>query len=108
MDELWQRFRGFWTPVLIGLGIFLLGLIVVHIVTDDPETLNRDVTSERDALKRKKEPKSSDLGNLKRNRTVLKERTEAWRPERPSTGSKATSGPQGRRWRTTNEFGRSD
>jgi hypothetical protein len=37
MDELWQRFRTFWTPVLWGLGIFLAGLIVVHVITDDPE-----------------------------------------------------------------------
>lgn len=37
MDELWQRYRSFWRPVLLGLGVFLLGLIVVHIVTPDPE-----------------------------------------------------------------------
>ncbi len=37
MDELWQRYRTFFTPVLIGLGIFLVGLIAVHVVTDDPE-----------------------------------------------------------------------
>jgi uncharacterized protein YgbK (DUF1537 family) len=37
MDELWQRFRTFWTPVLWGLGVFLAGLIAVHVATDDPE-----------------------------------------------------------------------
>ena len=29
MDELWQRYRTFWTPVLIGLGVFLIGVIAV-------------------------------------------------------------------------------
>ena len=29
MDELWQRYRAFWTPVLWGVGVFLAGLIVV-------------------------------------------------------------------------------
>lgn len=37
MDELWQRYRSFWRPVLLGLGVFLVGLIVVHMVTPDPE-----------------------------------------------------------------------
>ena len=59
MDELWQRYRGFWTPVLIGLGVFLVGLIAVHILTEDPESLKLDVVSERSALGKKKEPKSS-------------------------------------------------
>lgn len=37
MDELWQRYRTFFRPVLMGLGVFLLGLIVVHILSPDPE-----------------------------------------------------------------------
>jgi hypothetical protein len=37
MDELWQRFRSFWTPVLWGLGVFLAGLIAVHVASTDPE-----------------------------------------------------------------------
>ena len=37
MDELWQRYRSFWIPVLIGLGVFLIGLIAVHVISDDPE-----------------------------------------------------------------------
>ncbi|MDJ0974827.1 MAG: hypothetical protein QNJ98_10240 [Planctomycetota bacterium] len=37
MDELWQRYRTFFTPVLIGLGVFLVGLIAVYVITDDPE-----------------------------------------------------------------------
>jgi hypothetical protein len=36
VDELWQRYRTFWTPVLWGVGVFLAGLIVVTILTDDP------------------------------------------------------------------------
>ena len=45
MDELWQRYRSFWTPVLIGLGVFLVGLIVVHVVSDDPEAANSKLVS---------------------------------------------------------------
>lgn len=37
MDELWQRYRTFWTPVLWGVGVFLVGLIAVHAVTGDPD-----------------------------------------------------------------------
>ena len=36
MDELWQRYRTFWTPVLIGVGVFLaawaLGGIVAFVI----------------------------------------------------------------------------
>ncbi len=37
MDELFQRYRAFWRPVVMGLGVFLLGVIVVHAITPDPE-----------------------------------------------------------------------
>lgn len=67
MDELWQRYRTFWTPVLIGLGVFLVGLIAVHIMTPDPEQevirLNRKVSE----VKRKVEPETRRIGMLDRN-----------------------------------------
>ena len=47
MDELWQRYKGFWTPVLWGVGVFLVGLIVVHMMTGDPDagrTMGREVS----------------------------------------------------------------
>lgn len=45
MDELWQRYRTFFTPVLIGLGVFLVGLIAVYVITDDPEAKARALSS---------------------------------------------------------------
>lgn len=50
MDELWQRYRTFWTPVLIGLGVFLIGVIAVHVVTEDPDALARRVQREANLL----------------------------------------------------------
>ena len=45
MDELWQRYRTFWTPVLIGLGVFLVGVIAVHVISDDPDKAKARMTS---------------------------------------------------------------
>jgi hypothetical protein len=46
MDELWQRYRTFWTQILIGLGVFLIGLIVVHVGSDNPEVASRRASSQ--------------------------------------------------------------
>ena len=56
MDELWQRYRTFWTPLLIGLGVFMVGVIAVHIITDDPaeEKVRYDKAVKR--LKRMQKP----------------------------------------------------
>ncbi len=78
MDELWQRYRSFWTPVLIGLGVFLVGLIVVHVMTDDPEDWNRRVEAEKSSLKRKQEPSNEKIKNAKANKVVLEERVLDW------------------------------
>ena len=51
MDELWQRYRSFWRPVLFGLGVFLLGLIVVHIITPSPEEAADEAAGAANQLK---------------------------------------------------------
>jgi hypothetical protein len=56
MDELWQRYRSFFRPVLMGLGVFLLGLIVVHIITPDPEQAAADADAAERRLKALQEP----------------------------------------------------
>lgn len=71
MDELWQRYRPFWRPVLIGLGIFLVGLIAVHIVTPDPDDAAARAAAERSALTSLVLPKS-DVG------TILRANAEAF------------------------------
>lgn len=68
MDELWQRYRTFWTPILIGLGVFLVGVIAVHVVTDDPDELEARVRSEERALARMEVP---DRNALRRGRERL-------------------------------------
>lgn len=67
MDELWQRHRTFWTPVLLGLGVFLVGLIVVHIVTRDPEREARLMQGEANRLSSMQRP-SGDLMRVLRER----------------------------------------
>ncbi|MFV1957959.1 MAG: hypothetical protein ACC662_00965 [Planctomycetota bacterium] len=78
MDELWQRYRTFWTPLLIGLGVFLVGLIAVHIMTDDPDSLQTGVLSEAGKLNRKIEPTKRQLKNVPANTSVLGARVTDW------------------------------
>ena len=74
MDELWQRYRSFWTPVLIGLGVFLLGLIVVHIVSDDPEAANGKLVSTSRSLGKMTEPSNAQTKNWPLNAEAYRER----------------------------------
>jgi len=78
MDELWQRYRTFWTPLLIGLGVFLVGLIVVHVMTDDPHSLQVAVEGESNRLSKKVEPTKKQLKNVPANAKVLGTRVAAW------------------------------
>lgn len=78
MDELWQRYRAFWIPVLIGLGVFLLGLIAVHVISDDPATENKRVVSEGKKVKKKVQPTSAQLRNVPQNVEALRGRVEDW------------------------------
>jgi len=61
MDELWQRYRTFWTPVLIGLGVFLVGVIAVHVMTDDPEELAGRLATAKRKLSKKQMPSRAHI-----------------------------------------------
>ena len=78
MDELWQRYRSFWTPVLVGLGVFLIGLIVVHVITDDPDAKRSRVSKEASKVKGMKVPARRKLSALKENRDLLETRVNDW------------------------------
>ena len=65
MDELWQRYRAFWTPVLWGIGVFLAGLIVVHMMTDDPETRVKENENLARAIRLKIAPSKSQIDAAK-------------------------------------------
>ncbi len=73
MDELWQRYRTFWTPVLIGLGVFLVGVIVVHIISDDPELGKRKLNKAKKRLGDTKAPASAKAGTLRRRGEALRD-----------------------------------
>ena len=84
MDELWQRYRTFWTPVLIGLGVFLVGVIVVHILSDDPEAGKADVIRAQKQLKGMKAPSAQKATTLRRRGEDL--RTDLVGPEGSAVG----------------------
>lgn len=72
MDELWQRYRTFWTPVLIGLGVFLVGVIAVHVISDDPDQAAARMRSAELRLRKMKAPDA-------RKTTLLRNRGEAFK-----------------------------
>lgn len=78
MDELWQRYRSFWIPVLIGLGVFLLGLITVHVISDDPEVENKRARDEGRAVDRLIEPSKAQRKNIPLNADALRANVETW------------------------------
>lgn len=84
MDEIWQRYRTFFRPVLMGLGVFLIGLIVVHIVTPDPEVAAAEANSAEGKLRGLQEPGekvAAALGeNADRYQTSVKKLGEALDP----------------------------
>lgn len=78
MDELWQRYRSFLTPVLIGLGVFLVGLIVVHTISDDPEAWAKRVQGEASVVRRQVEPDKKKINAQRKNRDALEARVRDW------------------------------
>ena len=78
MDELWQRYRGFWTPVLWGLGVFLVGLIVVHILTDDPEAGVRANSNTASLIKMKTAPNEGQIRVVRESADALEKRLAAF------------------------------
>ena len=87
MDELWQRYRTFWMPVLIGLGAFLVGVIIVHMITPDPERERRLLKSEQNKLKRMKVPRKDTAGVLRERTAGLNQRVVGWGPRLDQTGT---------------------
>jgi hypothetical protein len=77
VDELWQRFRTFWTPVLWGLGVFLAGLIVVHVLTPDPESGRRRNENLARDLKGRAAASSGQIGAASENADALGDRALA-------------------------------
>ncbi len=73
MDELWQRYRTFWTPVLIGLGVFLVGVIAVHVISDDPDKAAGRMRSAENRLEKMKRPDSRKTALLKGRGEAFKE-----------------------------------
>jgi hypothetical protein len=76
VDELWQRYRAFWTPVLWGVGVFLAGLIVVSILTDDPEAGISQNQTLYNRVKNKTVPVKSQLTAVTDSSKALKSRVD--------------------------------
>ncbi|MDJ0520439.1 MAG: hypothetical protein QNJ90_00035 [Planctomycetota bacterium] len=72
MDELWQRYRTFWTPVLIGLGVFLVGVIAVHVISDDPDKASSSMSRKESRLRKMKQPDSRKTSLLRTRGEALK------------------------------------
>jgi len=78
MDELWQRYRSFLTPVLIGVGVFLVGLIAVHILSDDPKVWSNRVDDKSSSVRRLVEPDAAKLRAVRQNRDTLEKDVQDW------------------------------
>ena len=87
MDELWQRYRTFWIPVLIGIGVFLVGLIAVHIVTKNPEVEARHLRRERGRLKKLQRPDRGMVDALKKRTESFQGNIEKWSARLDASGS---------------------
>jgi hypothetical protein len=86
VDELWQRYRTFWTPVLIGLGVFLVGVIVVFIVNDDPEDVKRGVDAEGRKVTRMVQPSGPQINATKENAEARRARVQRLAARLDQTG----------------------
>ncbi len=78
MDELWQRYRSFWIPILVGLGAFLVGLIVVHVMTEDPDVLAKAVVGNKRIVEDLVEPSRDEERNVPQNVEDLRKRVTDW------------------------------
>ena len=78
MDELWQRYRTFWTPVLWGVGVFLVGLIAVHVATGDPETGMQANARRSTAVRRRITPSAGQISAAKTNADEMWRHVQEW------------------------------
>lgn len=77
MDELWQRYRQFWVPVLYGVGAFLAGLIAVHALTSDPAAGVSQNESKIRTITKFTAPSEKQIRDAKANSALLKEQVDA-------------------------------
>jgi hypothetical protein len=75
VDELWQRYRTFWVPVLYGVGALLAGLIVVNIVTADPDAGRSQNEARAATIGRFTAPSDGQIRDTKATIEVLKKET---------------------------------
>jgi hypothetical protein len=87
MDELWQRYRTFWTPVLIGVGVFLVGVIGVHIASKDPDRQKALLLREQSQLRQMKRPERGIAQRLRENTAQLDAQVERWAARLDTTRS---------------------
>lgn len=78
MDELWQRYRTFWTPVLWGVGVFLVGLIAVHVATDDPEAGTRANEKRANAIRKRTTASATQIAAAKVNADEMSKHVQDW------------------------------
>ena len=78
MDELWQRYRTFWTPVLIGIGVFLVGLIAVHIITKNPEDEAKKLQKEQSRLSKLQRPAPGMIDRLRDQTAAFEGNVKSW------------------------------
>ena len=88
MDELWQRYRMFWTPVLIGIGVFLVGVIAVHIISDNPAVAKQRMKKAQGKLTKMKMPDRGKAAVIKERGEALKVETRVWAQRIDQTGAK--------------------
>lgn len=87
MDELWQRYRTFWTPVLIGVGVFLVGVIGVHIASKDPDRQKALMSREQGILRQMKRPERGIAQRLKERTASLEAQVDGWAQRLDTTRS---------------------
>lgn len=78
MDELWQRFRSFWMPVLWGVAAFLVGLVVVHMASDDPEAGVQAVQGEASRIKNLYQPAKEQIDAAQTHATRFAAKVNEW------------------------------
>jgi hypothetical protein len=77
VDELWQRYRTFFTPVLVGLGVLLVGVIVVYVVNDDPDEVALRVSNEAKRVAKTFQPTPAQIAAQRDDWNLRKERVQA-------------------------------
>lgn len=89
MDELWQRYRTFWTPVLIGLGAFLVGLIAVHIASDNPKVARGQMAKAQTKVRNMKQPSPQKARLVSDRGEALRKEARTWAVQLDQAGGRS-------------------